>query len=205
MDLLRDAAGADEGGCEQLRERHGDYLDGVLSAAGLAQVQSHLEECDACARYDRVLRRGVELARQLPVVKPAADFELRLQHRIYHLQDGDAFGQQRPLAGIGVAATLAIVIALIAWSPFLVLDRADFERKADGAAEPGAMMAALPPADPLGTVAVSWYPGLVPALPTHPFMVRPTVFPGPYSPLIVNPPVHGGPVRLTSTEYRTLE
>jgi hypothetical protein len=66
-------------------------------------------------------------------------------------------------------------------------------------------VAALPPADPLGLIAVSWYPGHVPTFPTHPRDVLPTVFPGPYSPLIVNPPVHGGPVRLISTEIRSTE
>jgi anti-sigma factor RsiW len=198
VDLLRDAAGADEGSCGWFRERHGDYLDGLLPASERAQMQGHLEECVACARYDRVLRRGLQLARQVPELRPADDFELRLQHRIFHEQDGNALGQQRPLASV---AALAGVIALIAWSPFIVLHR----RAGEGPSDAGARMVALPATDPLGTVAVSWYPGDVPALPTQRRTVRPTVFPGPYSPLIVNPPVHGGPVRTISTEYRALE
>lgn len=203
MDLLRDAAGSGEWGCDQLRQRHGDYLDGLLPAAELARVQSHLDECDACARYDRVVRRGLELARALPELTPAHDFELRLQHRIFHMQYGGALAQQRPLAGVGVAAALAGLIAVIAWSPFLVFDQNPAGRAAAG--EAGTMTAALPAADPLGMVAVSWYPGHVPALPTQARAARPTVFPGPYSPLIVNPPVHGGPVRTVATEYHAVE
>jgi hypothetical protein len=197
VDLLRDAAGADEGSCERLRERHGDYLDGVLPAAELARMQTHLDECLSCARYDRVLRRGLQLARQLPELSPTDDFQLRLHYHLDHLHYSSPFAQQRPFAGIGVAATLAALIALIAWSPFLLLELAP--------AAPAASVAALPPADPLGAIAVSWYPGQVPSLPTHPRAVPPTLFPGPYSPLIVNPPVHGGPVRFISTEYRTTE
>jgi hypothetical protein len=202
VDFLRDAAGGYADKCERIRERHGDYLDGVLPVAEQAQVQSHLAECLSCARYDRVLRRGLGVARQLPELRPAEDFELRLQHHIYHLQAGAPFGQPRPFAGIGVAATLAAAIALIAWSPFVLLDRAA-DLTATGVAAEHAAVAAFPPTDPLGAVAVSWYPGHFPALPTHPRDVLPTVFPGPYSPLIVNPPVHGGPVRMISSEYRT--
>jgi hypothetical protein len=200
VDLLRDAAGADEHGCEQFRARHGDYLDGVLPAAELAQVRRHLGACVLCARYDRVVRRGLELARQLPELRPAEDFELRLQHRIFHLQDVNVVGQRRPVAGVGIAATLAALLAVIAWSPFLVLDRSSAAPGREGASQAGTLTLAVPPADPLGSLVVSWYPGHVPALPAHPRAVRPTVFPGPYSPLIVNPPVHGGPARTISTE-----
>jgi anti-sigma factor RsiW len=203
VDPVRDPAGADEDACERLRERHGDYLDGLLPIAELAQVQSHLEECDSCARYDRVVRRGLDVARGLPDLRISDDFELRLQHRLFHMQDASALGQ--PLAGVGVAATLAIVIALIAWSPFLLLQRTPTTPTTSVVAEPEVMMAALPPSDPLGTVAVGWYPGQISALLTQPRLARPTIFPGPYSPLIVNPPVQFAPMRMTSTEPRTLE
>jgi Putative zinc-finger len=205
VDLLLDAAGAEALGCKQFRERHGGYLDGLLPAAELAQVQNHLDECVACARYDRVLRRGLQLARELPEPRPGEDFELRLQHRIFHLQAGGALGQQRPVAGVGVAAALAGLIALIAWSPFLVLDRSSAARAADVGAQAGTLIVPVPSADPLGALVVSWYPGHVPTLPTHPRAVHPTVFPGPYSPLIVNPPVHGGRARTIATEYHTFE
>jgi predicted anti-sigma-YlaC factor YlaD len=98
VELLRDAAGGSEDSCERLRERHGDYLDGLLAGAELAQMQSHLAECLACARYDRVLRRGLGVARELPPLMPTDDFEHRLQHHIYHLHAGASFGEPRSRA-----------------------------------------------------------------------------------------------------------
>lgn len=196
-------------GCDELLARHADYLDGLLPPHEAAPLQLHMEICPPCARYDRIVRRGAELVRDLPEITPSSDFELRLQHRIFHIDDADTLRDSRPAAGAMATIAVAGVIALLAWSPLLLTTD-------DGVAvavpqEPVEVQVAdvldafvhLPdPAPLLSTVRDPWQP--MPAL--SPLSNGETVrimaaFPGPYSPLIVTPPVHGRPVRTVSTEY----
>jgi anti-sigma factor RsiW len=193
--------------CDEILAAHSDYLDGQLPASEAAKVQWHLATCAACGRYDRVVRRGAELARELPAVEPSDDFAERLQHRLFHVQDGPAIAEARR-AGAGVAATMAMVgvIALVAWSPLLV----------DGVAEPAVEFASVdqPPAfepvqltdsaEPdLWTSAAGLMPLSAAAMLTlrggDAVQVISSSVPGPYSPLIVEPPMRR-PIRTISIE-----
>jgi anti-sigma factor RsiW len=189
-------------------------MDGLLPARATQQVASHLAACEACARYDRMLRRSLELVHEMPELPLSDEFEQRLQHRLFHLQDGAALAQERPVAGVGVAAAVAVMIALVAWSPLLLssrdvapsstlslhatqnVTRADVELTTS----PAQSMSVS--AEPLDVMIDGWFnaPLSAPAASVHSL-----AFPGPYSPLIVQPPVHGGAVRTISTEYRAFE
>ena len=68
--------------CNEFLDRYSDYDDSLLPAAEVARFRAHLEVCEACARYDRVLRKGRMLARQTPPPEPGEDFLPRLQQRI---------------------------------------------------------------------------------------------------------------------------
>jgi anti-sigma factor RsiW len=47
--------------CERVLEQLSDYLDGELSPAGMAGVQSHLRGCPGCEQEHQALRQTVQL------------------------------------------------------------------------------------------------------------------------------------------------
>lgn len=67
--------------CTRFIAGYSDYDDSLLAPAEEVAFRAHLEACAACGRYDRVLRKGRMVARQLgPEV--SRDFLPRLEHRI---------------------------------------------------------------------------------------------------------------------------
>lgn len=106
--------------CGSFLDGYSDFRDGLLPAAAEREFQSHLECCESCERYDRVVRRATAVAQQLPEIAPSDDFLARLQHRIYHIDDATV-GREMRASGASVGATLAIaaVIGLSAWAPTL--------------------------------------------------------------------------------------
>lgn len=222
MDRRQDRESTDVD-CRELRERHGDWLDGQLAPVEAARLHAHLVACSACASYDRIVRRSLELVREAPSIEPSAEFVLRLQHRLELVDDSVVRGARSP-SGVGMAAAVAGVIALLAWSPMLVQRDDDVTEagmrvvEAEGGAD-GSWVMPLRPADVrspgglddllasepagydrLGGIGL-WFPGETSSL----LRSHASTFPGPYSPLIVSPPVHGGAVRTISTEYRRVD
>lgn len=180
--------------CDEFLARHSDYLDGLMPPLEAARMSGHAEACAACSRYDRIVRKGLVLARELPEPAVSDDFELRLQHRL--LQVGNGVGGH-PGAAFGIAATLGVAaaLALVAWSP-LLLDRAGTDGAAPAAMELDADDGSFG-APPL-LVEDAWYPVSAP-LPTYNAAAVLATLPGPYSPLIVTPPAHRT-VRVVSSE-----
>ena len=188
--------------CDEFLARHSEYLDGLLTPLAAARLNAHASVCHSCARYDRIVRKGIDLVRDLPDVQPSEEFEMRLQHRIFHMEDAHAL-EPRPAgatgaAGAAAALGVAAAIALLAWSPMLTpsaqddgMTAAAFEQRADDTY--GAFVAG-----PLFSQS-SWYPTTMPA-PAHQPSALLAAFPGPYSPLVVTPPAHRS-VRTVSTEY----
>jgi hypothetical protein len=144
------------------------------------------------------VRKGLTLVTDLPVIHPSFEFEQRLQHRIFHLEDEMTFTQQRPAVGVAAALAVAAMIALLAWSPLLV------QRMTGAASAPQAL---APSYQPLGYLPptlgdAGWYTTIpagvpVPAAGALTLIGRPAIEPGPYNPLIVQPPVRA--VRTVST------
>lgn len=191
---VQDAGQSYDVSCDDILASHSDYLDGLLAPHEAARVQWHLASCATCGRYDRVVRRSSELVREIPGIEPSEDFAERLQHRLFHVQDGQAIAEARTPGG-SAAATLAVagVLALLAWSP-LILQRED--------AAAGAMAAAEAAMEPLAVDLTTqgeeaWNAaGFMPlsasammALGNDAVHVLATL-PGPHSPLVVSPPVH---------------
>ena len=206
MDQLRDPIEPESVSCDQLRDRHSEYLDGQLLPHEAAAFQAHIDECAACARYDRVLRHGLGLVRDLSELRPSDDFQQRLQHRLFHLQDDAMLRRREPFNGFTSAAAVAAILVVFAWSAVLLRERviATTEVASVDVAE-ATLIVPLPTLDPLGAELASWYSANTAELLTHSTAVRPTIFPGLYSPLIVRPPVHGAAVRTVSAEYRVTE
>lgn len=106
--------------CQDFRDRHAEYMDGVMDPLDAALWRDHAASCLECARYDRAMRQSVQLLRVLPEIEPSPDFYFRLQHRIYNLEDGiRASGRT---SGVGAVVSLAIagMLAFLAWSPLLM-------------------------------------------------------------------------------------
>lgn len=107
--------------CPHFLERFSDYFDGTGDDAFLAEADAHLDGCEACRRYLEVVRRGSTILRSFPDVEVTDDFQPRLQHRIYHIEDAQALSTGP--AGSGTTAVTALVMAVLvtaaAWSPAL--------------------------------------------------------------------------------------
>ncbi len=182
--------------CRECLERYSDYLDERMDAAEMVRTRAHLERCPSCARYHRVMTRGLELVRALPPVEPSSGFHERLERRIR-----DASGVEPPRRrsrrriAAGALAAAALVAAVL-WSPTL--------RGSDARAS---SIVAMP--EHLGRD--FWYtspPST--AMPVAGMATARTLTmaaPGPYSPLIVEPPVPGGRVgrAIFASHLHTLE
>jgi anti-sigma factor RsiW len=68
--------------CREFRKQHLAFVDDTLSAVDTAAMRRHLQACACCARLDTRIRRGLLLARNLPVVQPSPDFLERLNARL---------------------------------------------------------------------------------------------------------------------------
>jgi anti-sigma factor RsiW len=62
---------------ERIAEMLSAYIDGELSPAQKARVETHLAECEECAEDLRTLRQTVNLLGQLPTVKAPRSFVIR--------------------------------------------------------------------------------------------------------------------------------
>ena len=106
--------------CTEVVDRFSEYLDGTASETDAAAVEGHLEACPKCARYHSVLVGGTTVLRRLPEPELRGDFEPRLRHRLYHVDDERVL---RDHAASGVSAVtvlgIAVVMAVVAWSPTL--------------------------------------------------------------------------------------
>ena len=177
--------------CEDFLSRHGEYVDGMLSLVEASQLRGHMAECSNCARYDRIVRKGLTLVTELPEIQPSLDFEQRLQHRIFHLEDEMTFTQQRPAVGVAAALAVAAMIALLAWSPLLIQRATTAASVAQERVEPSYQ--------PLGYNTPEmgipqWYTTIpvgtpVTAAGAATLIGRQAIEPGPYNPLIVQPPM----------------
>jgi hypothetical protein len=109
--------------CQEFLARHAEYMDELLTSPEADRCQVHAAVCASCARYDRVVREGVQILRTFPEIEPSDDFFPRLQHRLYSLEDELRVSARGPGASAIVSLALAGVLALLAWSPLMRLDQ----------------------------------------------------------------------------------
>ena len=107
--------------CNEVLARHSEFLDGEMPAVDAELWRTHLANCAQCARYDRVLRKGLRVLQDDRQVQPDPEFMLHLRYRL-------AYEDQRmttPVtAGAATAVTVAAVLALAAWLPIMFFSRA---------------------------------------------------------------------------------
>jgi len=102
--------------CSRFLLEYSDFRDQLVDSELRAKFLDHIECCASCARYDRVVGRGVSLLRELPEPTPSDDFGARLQHRIFHVDDEMRRVRTFPRSGFAVAAT-AVILLLVSLSP----------------------------------------------------------------------------------------
>src|SRR5687768_15725637 len=105
--------------CREFLENHSDYLDGLMSRERLRAFDGHLGSCRSCSQYDRIVRRGLMLARNLPEVQPSAHFHEQLHARLMGMEDEP--GRRPVVAGTATVVVIAAVLAVIAITPVLRL------------------------------------------------------------------------------------
>jgi anti-sigma factor RsiW len=113
--------------CDTFLEGHSDFRDGLLPLPERVAFEAHRRDCDHCARYDRVLEKGVQVLRARPELEVSDDFMDRLQHRLYHVDDELANARRRrgPVSRGAVAALAAAAsVAAVALFPRLYSDAA---------------------------------------------------------------------------------
>lgn len=108
--------------CSEFQNGFSDYFDGTGEPPFLAAAAAHLGACPDCRRYHDVVSAGRRLLRAAAPVAVSEDFLPRLQHRLYHLEDGPAIGRSEAgsAAAVSTAIAIAALIALAAWSPALL-------------------------------------------------------------------------------------
>jgi hypothetical protein len=111
--------------CGTFLNGYSDFRDELLPARSREAFAAHARDCARCARYDRVIRGGVQVLTAGDDLRVSEDFMDRLQHRLYHVDDELAAARGRRSAGSGrvrrhvavAAAIVAVAIAPRFWIP----------------------------------------------------------------------------------------
>lgn len=107
--------------CNEVLARHSEYIDGEMPAPDSERWRAHLATCSLCARYDRVLRKGVRLLHDQEDLPAEPEF---IQHLRYRIADEQQRMAQPINMNASAAVTVAAVLALAVSLP-LLMSKAD--------------------------------------------------------------------------------
>lgn len=106
--------------CERFLEGFSEYRDGLAAPEFRQEAEAHLRSCTDCRHYERVVDRGLRVLRDDQDLKVPEDFEPRLRHRLYHVDDEAALHRHVTSASTGLSVLgIAILLSALAWSPLL--------------------------------------------------------------------------------------
>ena len=116
--------------CETVRPLLSEFQDDGLEAATSWQIQTHLAECEGCARISRELSSVCQMLHVLPTRQPSTNFEASLAQRLAltrrpqskptwqtHLRQAFPSPRFRPALALCAALTAAGVIFFAPISP----------------------------------------------------------------------------------------
>ncbi len=182
--------------CREFLLRYSEYDDSLIPAHEADRFRSHMAECSACARYDRVLRKGRMVARQLPPPEAGADFIPRLRLRLLEARARRQVPGTRLATGLAAATVLMVTVAAVRF-----MDGAPPTPGQEVPSAAGAAVVRHAARTPGWTARDGWRRGRIVLLPpvTRPNAPRAwgdrEVAPSPtesYSPLETGPPVYRG-------------
>ena len=105
--------------CSEFLSRFSEFYDAPTGAPVRQEAEAHMAACVKCARYREVVSRSVALLHLMPRAELAESFRPRLEHRLFHLDDGGSVA--RPGRGSAIPAVtvlgMAILLTAVAWSP----------------------------------------------------------------------------------------
>lgn len=127
--------------CNDFIDRFTDYRDGLLSIEERARFDEHLEDCDSCQRYERVLSRGLALCRGLSDAATSPDFMPRLQHRLYHVDDSGKLSARQHLGSAALVAVASVGLLAVTWMPFAARTSIEVELPAVAVEAPAMLIA----------------------------------------------------------------
>lgn len=104
--------------CDAFFKAYSEFLDGRLDPSLRTAFEAHLDGCGSCARYHRVVQRGLFVYRNLPQPQPSPDFFPRLRHRLYHVEDEARLSERTPLGSAALVAVATVGFLALAWLPF---------------------------------------------------------------------------------------
>lgn len=111
--------------CQAFLSRFSEFLDGRVEPSVAEEMEAHLAACPRCRRYSETLLAGRDLLKSLPSLDVPSDFRPRLDHRIFHVEDGESIARQSMGTGATTVSVLAlaVLVALSAWAPaFQLMD-----------------------------------------------------------------------------------
>ena len=99
--------------CEEFLQSFSDYLDAEFEKHPRDEYTQHIEVCAECGEYDRVMRRGLRLVRELDMPEPVPDFMPRLQRNVLaHRDRSEVVAAYAKAAGIaGLTFTGVMLLA----------------------------------------------------------------------------------------------
>ena len=107
--------------CSEFLSRFSEFYDAPQEAPVRKEAEAHLAACGKCARYQEVVTRSVALLHVMPRPELAESFRPRLQHRLFHLDEGGSAARPGKASAIPAATVLgmAILLTAVAWSPMI--------------------------------------------------------------------------------------
>lgn len=80
--------------CREFNQKHVAFVDDLLPGIDLVRMQRHLLECERCAHHDTLIRRALLVVRNVPEIRPSADFSERLQARLRTVRSETTYGDR---------------------------------------------------------------------------------------------------------------
>jgi hypothetical protein len=100
--------------CDEFLQSFSDFLDAEFEKHSPEEYNGHLEKCARCGEYDRVVRRGLRLVREMDVPEPVPDFMPRLQRSFLSRRERSEvivqYAKAAGMAGFAIAALLLLAV-----------------------------------------------------------------------------------------------
>lgn len=100
--------------CEEFLTDYSDFLDRQFEEHTIVGYCDHLLRCSECAEYDRVMRRGLELVRELEPPETQRGVVPRVSERVLAAGPGRGTGRGRAVLAAGVTALALFAVGSLA-------------------------------------------------------------------------------------------
>ena len=115
--------------CRRFLDGYSDYRDGCLVLEARSRLTRHIAACASCARYDRVIRKGVQVLRAERPEMAARPTRVAAVRRLARIEELRPRALGAAGSGMTLAASLIVTVLLTAaaWLPFLALQTPEVE------------------------------------------------------------------------------